>query len=81
LALFLDLTNGAIQDLFDFSPSFLPSGFCNIGCPRKIFRKRVQRHGDSGSAANPHQVIRRLNHLRLPAKAAPTLGFNVKRMA
>jgi hypothetical protein len=24
--LFLDLTNGAIQDLFDFSPSFIPFG-------------------------------------------------------
>jgi hypothetical protein len=24
--LFLDLTNGAIQDLFDFSPFFLPFG-------------------------------------------------------
>jgi hypothetical protein len=35
-ALFLDLTNGAIQDLFDFSPSFLPSGFCSIGAnPRE----------------------------------------------
>jgi hypothetical protein len=26
LALFLDLINGAIQDLFDFSTSFLPFG-------------------------------------------------------
>jgi hypothetical protein len=26
LALFLELTNGAIQDLFDFSPSFYPAG-------------------------------------------------------
>jgi hypothetical protein len=30
--LFLDLTNGAIQDLFDFSPSFL----CNIGVKKVL---------------------------------------------
>jgi hypothetical protein len=43
IVLFLECTNGAFQERFDISPSFLPSGFCNIGVNMADQQNHLQR--------------------------------------